>query len=790
MEYVDRSQWIRHYAEGRGFRPLGCSEQALLAAHTPPPDGGGQALEVGCGTGALSLYLASLGYEVDAVDFADSALARAQEERPDTAGVRWICSDVERDDPVDLREDGYDLVVLRLVVPFFSDRTRVLHALGERLRPGGALVVITPTADATPDARRGIALDEAEIALITDGWETCERRDAGGLAFLVLRGPCHRSIHAVERQGPPSGPAVSAALAVVTDAAGRVLLGYSRRGMAELPGGKTDGGESFEAAAVRELAEETGLVARAEDAHVVTMLADDSHGVPRLTAVVRITGWTGTLTNPEPDKFVRWEFHDLHALPCLGDVFTPAAQALDAVWPGIIPGLPPVHAYPLGTVQPPVPGEPAEAVRRRHAMADRVIAGGWAPSPAVQEALRSVPRHRFAPEQDLRSAYDGDLAVVTHRNEAGRATSSVSAAWLQADMIEGLDLEPGALVWEAGSGGYNAELLAQVVGPSGRVVSSDIDEYVVRRARRFLVEAGSGRVAVFRGDAALGVPAHLAPRGGFDAIVITYNCWDVAPPWRELLAEGGRLVLPLEIGGYTRAITFQRDGDVLVARRFTHCGFVPAQGAHARTTPVADLLGGQLQIRFEDGRPRPVDGLEVALRGPRCEVATGVTMGPGVYFGSLQLYAATTLPGFCRLTVAAGEDSSVAGIAAGSDAPALLGEGALAYLTHVRKRDGATSSEREWEWFVYAFGDQGPVLAERLKETVRSWDRDVRGQAEGAVPALTVYPTTTPAHCLPPGADVVDKAHCRMVVQWPGRDGPQPSPVERGEARVDSGEGQ
>ncbi|MFD3662763.1 NUDIX domain-containing protein [Streptomyces sp. NPDC058659] len=97
---------------------------------------------------------------------------------------------------------------------------------------------------------------------------------------------------------------------MVTDAAVRVLLGSSRRGMAELPSGTTDGGESFEAAAVRALAEETRVLARAEDAHAGAMLADDNHGVPRLTAIVRITSWTGRLTNPEPDRFVRWEFHD------------------------------------------------------------------------------------------------------------------------------------------------------------------------------------------------------------------------------------------------------------------------------------------------------------------------------------------------------------------------------------------------------------------------------------------------------------------------------------------------
>lgn len=47
---------------------------------------------------------------------------------------------------------------------------------------------------------------------------------------------------------------------------------------------------------------------------------------------------------------------------------------------------------------PAVGGEPAEAVRLRQQMTDTVIAKGWAPSARVQQALRTVPRHRFAPE--------------------------------------------------------------------------------------------------------------------------------------------------------------------------------------------------------------------------------------------------------------------------------------------------------------------------------------------------------------------------------------------------------
>ncbi|MFF4948397.1 methyltransferase, FxLD system [Streptomyces chattanoogensis] len=802
MGYTTQDEWQQHYADGKGFRPLGERERALLAKHTPVPDGGGRALEVGCGTGGLAAYLASLGYAVDAVDFADSAVAQARDEHADVEGVRWVCLDIEHDDPAQLHEDGYDLITMRLMYPFLRDRSRILHGLGERLRPGGALVVITPVVAHTPEDRRDIALDEAEIALLTEGWETVERLEADQLAVLVLRGPCHAdstahsdataqsdtTAHsdttAVEKR-PPTGHALTGALAVVTDEAGRILLGRSRRGMWELPGGKTSGTEPFEAAAVRELAEETGLAASVADAYVVAMLVDDSHGVPRLTAVVRITAWSGALTNLENHLFDRWEWHDLHALACIGAVFTPAAQALDVIWPGVIPGLAPVHVYPLAVDQPPVPGEPVEAIRLRQTMAETVIAGGWAPSAPVQDALRTIPRHRFAPEANLKTAYDDDLAVVTRRNDTGRATSSVSAAWLQADMIESLRLRPGASVYEAGSGGYNAELIAHVIGPGGRVVTGDIDPYVVRRTRRLTAEAGSGRVTAFQGDAALGAPAPLVPRGGFDASVITYNVWDIAPAWREQLAEGGRLVLPLEIGGYTRAIAFERRGDVLHARKFTHCGFVRAQGRQARTAPVIDLLDGELQLRFEEGDAAPTEGVEEALHGPRHELATGVTMGAGFYFGSLQLYAATTLPRFCRLAASREKGTDVTQLPKGNDAPAILGANSLAYLIHVQTRHGERPAEKEWEWVVHAFGKQGPQLAEQLAATVQAWDRDVRG---GADPGLIAHPADTPDRLLPAG-DVLDKPHCRLVFQWPGRHALPPTPIERTEAVATALEG-
>ena len=186
MGHTRQDEWDAHYADGKTYRPLGDVERALLSAHVPAPAEGGRALDVGCGLGELAAQLASVGYAADAVDWADSGLARARAAHP--RGVRWLRLDIERDDLAPLRQDGCDLITLRLVYAFFRDRVQVMDDLGRRLRDGGAIVVITPLAATTPEERRTVALDEAEISLLSTGWKRVERFDAEGLAVLVLRG--------------------------------------------------------------------------------------------------------------------------------------------------------------------------------------------------------------------------------------------------------------------------------------------------------------------------------------------------------------------------------------------------------------------------------------------------------------------------------------------------------------------------------------------------------------------------------------------------------------------------
>jgi len=394
----------------------------------------------------------------------------------------------------------------------------------------------------------------------------------------------------------------------------------------------------------------------------------------------------------------------------------------------------------------------ARADKLRNRLTDELVAEGTITSEDVEAAFRTVPRHLFAPEVTLERAYAQDIVVIK-KDERGTTISSVSAPSIQAMMLEQARLGPGMRVLEIGSGGFNAALMAELVGPDGEVTTVDIDPDVVDRARRCLNDAGYSRVNVVRGDAEGGVPQY-AP---YDRIVVTFGAWDLPPAWVEQLAQGGSLTVPLRMRSLTRSVTFTRTGDHLVSQSAQVCGFVAARGIGARDERLLLLRGKEIGLRFDEQFPDNPELLDGALDTPRVESWTGVRIERMVPFDTLQLWLATALDGYCRIAVDPGLDTGLVSPITRRSTDAVVDGGSFAYLA-ARRLD-----ETMAEFGVHAFGPQAAALAETMADQVRVWDRRHR---RGPGPRIAVYPGHLPCTALPDGR-VIDKRHVRIVLSWP-----------------------
>lgn len=240
-------------------------------------------------------------------------------------------------------------------------------------------------------------------------------------------------------------------------------------------------------------------------------------------------------------------------------------------------------------------------------------------SEAVAAAFTAVPRHRFAPEATLEAAYNLHGILPVKKDEHGLNMSVISAPHLQGTMLEQAGIKPGMRVLEIGSGGYNAALIQELVGPGGEVISLDIDRDVIDRARQNLDDTGYGQVKTIVADAETAV----ADLGQFDRIIATVATWDIPPSWIAALAEDGRLVTPLTVCGTTRSVAFERDGEDLVSLSYKLCHFVPMQGDGAAPDRKVMLREGVALQTDNEQVPMDAKALGRALEGERLEKWSG-----------------------------------------------------------------------------------------------------------------------------------------------------------------------
>lgn len=327
----------------------------------------------------------------------------------------------------------------------------------------------------------------------------------------------------------------------------------------------------------------------------------------------------------------------------------------------------------------------------------------------VAQAFRAVPRHVFLPGVPLEEVYS-DEAIVTKRDAQGLPISSSSQPAIMALMLEQLAVEPGHRVLEIGAGtGFNAALLAHLTGPAGEVVSVDLDQDLIDRARLHLRGAA---VTLVCGDGALG----YAPRAPYDRLIATVGVWDLAPDWLEQLAPGGRLVVPLDVRGVQVSVAMERGDGCWSSRSVTPCGFMRMRGPSAGPEQVR-LLDLAPELTLFLAEPHEVGDVLAALDGPVAEVPLRVRVDRQAYSYGLGLWVAARDPRSCTLSEGGRGRLSAPPVEARGFGmtSGLAEEGGLAVLsTHAAR----------------GYGPAGARLAAELAEHVRAWEHAGRPRTE------------------------------------------------------------
>jgi protein-L-isoaspartate(D-aspartate) O-methyltransferase len=212
------------------------------------------------------------------------------------------------------------------------------------------------------------------------------------------------------------------------------------------------------------------------------------------------------------------------------------------------------------------PADPDSARQARERMVREQIQARGISRPEVLNAMLSVPRHWFVPEDLAGSAYkDHPLPIGEGQ--------TISQPYIVALMTELLEVRPSGRVLEVGTGsGYQAAILSVLCS---QVYTIEIKPKLYQNAFNLMKRLNYKNITCLQGDGYFGW-SDAAP---YDAIMITAAVDHIPPPLVKQLKDGGRLVLPLGSPlGYQNLVLVTRRGDDLSVRNIIGVLFVPMTG--------------------------------------------------------------------------------------------------------------------------------------------------------------------------------------------------------------------
>lgn len=208
----------------------------------------------------------------------------------------------------------------------------------------------------------------------------------------------------------------------------------------------------------------------------------------------------------------------------------------------------------------------SNAARLRRGMVERQLLTRGISNVHVLRAMEEVPREFFVPRILREVAFDDGPLPIEH-------DQTISQPYTVAFMCEALQLTGSETVLEIGTGsGYAASVLSRL---TYRVFSVERIPELACSARQRVAALGYSNVEIICADGTLGIPEE-AP---FDAIVVTAGAPQLPAAYRDQIADGGRIVIPIGPAETNqRMCRFTRRGSELMFEDLGRFTFVPLIG--------------------------------------------------------------------------------------------------------------------------------------------------------------------------------------------------------------------
>ena len=184
-------EWVKNQEDvyaGKGFgetvRSIAVSEVRFGVVIPYLGDPPNTVLDIGCNDGSFTEYLQSKGYKAIGVDL-PAVIRKAKEQRPDCnlLSVNLDSTDIQ----LKTFKEMFDVVVALEIIEHMYYDVMLLRSAAYYLKPGGILIVTTPSTDAkiVDDHIRFYPLESLRKLFVHTGFEVIGMKNIGEYNVVV-----------------------------------------------------------------------------------------------------------------------------------------------------------------------------------------------------------------------------------------------------------------------------------------------------------------------------------------------------------------------------------------------------------------------------------------------------------------------------------------------------------------------------------------------------------------------------------------------------------------------------